>query len=277
VSTVTRRLVAAYRLTIEPLVARVPRPARTSGGWMVAWGDATGRAIRERRFEPDETAFVRRFLRPGMKVADVGAHGGFYTLLARAQVGSAGQVVAFEPSPRELRRLRTNLRLNRIDDVAVVSTALGEREGETEYYVVHGVETGFGGRRAPDVRGRIEQLTVGLTTLDAALARLGVGALDLVKVDVEGGELDVFRGAISTLTARPRPLVLCEISDARSAAWGHEGGEVHAFLAELGFDWYEFARDGSLVARDGGGAFHGNFVAVPSERRDAVREVLRGG
>ena len=99
--------------------------------------------------EPEETAFVERFLTPGM-VVDVGAHGGFYSVLARNKVGPSGTVIAFEPSPRERRRLALNLRLNRFRDVRVVPSAVGETSGETDFYVVHGVETGFGGRRQPD-------------------------------------------------------------------------------------------------------------------------------
>ena len=227
-------------------------------------------------FEPGETAFVERFLTPGMVVVDVGAHGGFYSVLARNKVGPSGTVIAFEPSPRERRRLALNLRLNRFRDVRVVPSAVGETSGETDFYVVHGVETGFGGRRQPDVAGRVEQISVPLTTLDATLEWLGVSVVDLLKIDVEGGELAVFDGAPTLLGTRPRPVVLCELSDERSVAWGHRGRAVHDRLAQLGFRWFTVELSGALVEAAPSDTFHANLVAVPAERRAIVSELEHG-
>lgn len=266
-------LTVARRATVD----RIPRPTHLQGGgWMVTWADAAGLAVRSGLFEPGESRFVRRFLAPGMVAVDIGAHGGFYSVLARRRVGPSGVVVAFEPSPREQRRLKLNLGLNRFGDVRVVSSAVGEERGETDFYVVHGVETGFGGRRRPEVEGRIERLTVPLTTLDVALDRLGIGSVDLLKVDVEGGELAVFQGAAKLLGAVPRPVILCEISDDRSAPWGHGGRAVHDHLGRLGFRWFRVEPFGSLIESAVSETFHANLVAVPEERLEAVAELVHG-
>jgi FkbM family methyltransferase len=242
---------------------------------MITWGDAAGLAVRRSDFEPGEALFVEAYLLPGMTIVDVGAHGGFYTLLGRRIVGRSGSVIAFEPSPRERRRLRLNLRANRFSDVRVVPYAVGDQIGETDFYVVHGLETGFGGRHRPSVPGRIESLRVEQTTLDAGLAALAVEAVDLLKLDVEGGELDVFQGAPSLLSRVPRPVVLCEISEERSASWGHRGRDVHEHLARLGYRWFATTLDGGLAEIEADD-FHGNYVAVPAERMEAVQRLLRG-
>jgi FkbM family methyltransferase len=244
---------------------------------MMTWRDASGLAVREHRFEPAEEAFVERFLQPGMTVVDAGAHGGFYSLLARRIVGSGGRVIAFEPSPRDRRRLALNLRLNRFLDVRVIPAALGESEGETDFYVVHGLETGFGGRRRPHVAGRIRTIRVPLTTLDHSLERAGIVAVDLVKIDVEGGELAVLRGAERLLGNPRRPVILCEISDERSAAWGHRGRDVYDHLAAIGYAWFAVQDRGRLIHQPAAEAFHGNFVAVPPERVDMQGEDSDGG
>jgi FkbM family methyltransferase len=243
---------------------------------MVTWPDAAGLAVRRGLLEPGEARFVRRFLAPGMVVVDVGAHGGFYSILARRRVGPTGFVVAFEPSPREQRRLKLNLAVNRFGDVHLVRSAVGEECGETDFYVVHGVETGFGGRQRPEVAGRIERLAVPLTTLDAALDLLGVAAVDLLKVDVEGGELAVLRGSARLLGTAPRPMVLCELSDARSAPWGHGGRAVYEHLAHLGFRWFNVEPSGSLTESALSETFHANLVAVPEERLEGVAELVHG-
>lgn len=75
------------------------------GSHWVARNDASGRMILRGHFENVESQFVERFLKPGMVVLDIGAHHGYYTLLASQKVGPAGRVIAFEPSSRERRRI----------------------------------------------------------------------------------------------------------------------------------------------------------------------------
>ena len=107
------------------LLPFVPLPTRLPWGYLwLAYNDVCGDAIFIGSFfEEAERRFVDRFLRPGMVVLDLGAHHGFYTLLASRKVGPKGRVIAFEPSPRERRRLIWHLRLNRVSNVVVESFA----------------------------------------------------------------------------------------------------------------------------------------------------------
>src|SRR6266481_6347719 len=85
----------------------------------------------------------RRFLRPGMVVLDIGAHNGFYTMLAARRVGNSGQVIAFEPSPREHKRLFRHLKMNRLlANVVVCRLALDHSKGEDTLFVVEGRDIG---------------------------------------------------------------------------------------------------------------------------------------
>ena len=91
-------------------VSEVTIPIRLPFGvWWLAHNDHVGQPIRKGTFEPNELAFVERFVRSGMTVLDVGAHHGLYTLLASKKVGPTGKVFAFEPSQRERRVLRRHL------------------------------------------------------------------------------------------------------------------------------------------------------------------------
>src|SRR5712691_5679585 len=115
---------------------RVPFPVRLPyGGWWLARNDATGNVVLTGQFETAERGFVERFLQPGMTILDIGAHHGFYTLLASRKVGPGGSVVAFEPSPREREKLMWHLRLNRCRNVQVQSCALGSKQGEAELFL----------------------------------------------------------------------------------------------------------------------------------------------
>jgi len=81
--------------------------------------DVCSDAIFTDSFEKAEIHFVENFLKEGMTVLDIGAHHGFYTILASKKVGPSGRVIAFEPSPRERRRLLLHLKLNQCSNVKV--------------------------------------------------------------------------------------------------------------------------------------------------------------
>lgn len=107
----------------------LPLPMRLDfGAWWLAWYDSVSDRIFHRNYEPDTQAFIRQLLRPGMVAFDVGAHHGFYTLLMAQCVGSEGLVVAFEPSPKERRKLIWHIHLNRLLQVKVEPFAVADME-----------------------------------------------------------------------------------------------------------------------------------------------------
>ncbi len=246
------------------------------GAWWLAWNDDMGDGAFCRTYEPAEVRFVERFLAPGMTFIDAGAHHGFYTLVASKKVLSQGRVIAFEPSPRELARLRLHLRLNRCENVWVEEAALGAREGEGRLYIVDGRRTGFNSLRPPEIPAQVVPISVLITTLDGFLARQRISAVDFLKLDLEGGELDVLSGAKQLLDRPPRPVILSEVQEARTAPWGYRAREVPAFLRERSYRWFRPRSDGALETMDdeaGWGAAY-NFVAVPEERLSALASLI---
>ena len=88
-------------------------------------------------YDPFETRRLRRFLRPGMVVADVGANIGYYTWLAASAIGPTGRVLAFEPGPYAFDRLQRVVRENGVRAVECVNVALSDRAGRGTLYVPH--------------------------------------------------------------------------------------------------------------------------------------------
>jgi FkbM family methyltransferase len=247
----------------------IPVPMRLSSGvWWILWNDVMSRFVLRGVFEPREKRFVERYLRPQMTVLDIGAHNGFYALLASRRIGPAGSVIAFEPSPRERRRLRWNVRLNRLKNIRVEPLALGNAPGHADLFVVRGSQTGFNSLRPPSIDQPIAQIPVRQTTLDDYLRARPIGAVDFMKIDVEGGEREVIRGATGFLSRRPRPVIMCEIEDVRTAAWGYNATEIVTLLRALGFAWFAVRDDGTLVECPE--PVDGNFVAIPEERLHEV-------
>jgi FkbM family methyltransferase len=239
------------------------------GSRWVARNDACGRMILRGRFENVESRFVERFLKPGMVVLDIGAHHGYYSLLASLRVGPLGRVIAFEPSPRERRRLMQHLRLNGCTNVQVEGIALGETEGREKLYVVSGKETGCNSLRPPEVRQSTHATDVQVARLDDYLGQHNLPRVDFVKMDVEGGELAVLKGATEFLERQPRPVIFCEVQDMRTKPWGYPAGEIVDFLRGKGFRWYVPSAEGAACPLPSDqNEFDGNFVAVPEERSD---------
>ena len=241
------------------------------GAWWLAEKDFCSREILRNRFEIAERRFVENFLQPGMTVLDIGAHHGFYSLLASAKVGAQGRVIAFEPSPREREKLVCHLVLNGCTNVQVEPCALDEREGEAELTVVGGGNTGCNSLRPPLVSEPVEAVPVPVTNLDTYLSRQEMQPVDFIKLDVEGAELGVLKGARALLARRPRPVILCELQEIRARPWGYHPREVVRLLADSGYRWFLPLPEGKLQAVPPGQMdLEGNFVAVPQERIEPI-------
>ncbi len=145
-------------------------------------------------YEPEQTEAFVQAVRPGAVVYDVGAHYGYYSLLASKLAGEAGRVIALEPSPRNLDVLRRHIRLNHLQNITVLETALSDHAGEAKFDNTAGSGVGH-----LSDQGRV---TVKLTTLDALSKDFPPP--DVMKIDVEGAEEAVLAGGRETLeTARP--------------------------------------------------------------------------
>jgi FkbM family methyltransferase len=237
------------------------------GAWWLAQHSALDCELIYDGFETAEAAFVTRFLRPGMTVLDVGAHHGLYTLLASKCVGRTGRVIAFEPSPRERRRLALHLRINRCGNVDVHPCALGDRAGSAHLFLVEGIHDWCNSLRLPNVEERTSRVTVEVRRLDHLLETIGWPRVDFIKLDVEGAELSVLKGAPQLLRGNVRPAILAEVQDVRTTPWGYAAREIVRFLADAGYGWFALADDGSLESISSDLFYYdANLVALPLER-----------
>jgi FkbM family methyltransferase len=153
--------------------------------------------------QPIQEAVARR-LSPGMIFCDVGANAGFFSLLGAAIVGSKGAVISFEPHPETANQLRQQMAVNGCNNVEIIEAAVCDKVGNAEFSddtvaVMASLTQIGGGRRT---------ITVKTETLDSAF-RLRP-APDLIKIDVEGAEIDALRGG-EQLIHRKKPVLLVEI------------------------------------------------------------------
>ncbi len=152
-------------------------------------------------YESRKANHLVRHLRRGMTFFDVGANAGYYTLLAARAVGPDGLVVAFEPLPENCGAWRRNVRANELPcRCTLIDAAVSTEDGVERFHA--------SGRSRQ--QGRLSadgSLTVRTVSLDQLCSRTGI-LPDVVKIDVEGGELDVLKGAMDLLTSSQPDLFL---------------------------------------------------------------------
>jgi FkbM family methyltransferase len=190
-----------------------PAPAigiRTAGGVTVA---VPGRIdlltpyvlLEQEDWFEDEIGFLRKTLRAGMRVVDIGANYGLYTLSLAKVVGPSGRVWAVEPASGTADYLRQSVELNGFGQVTVIQKALSDREGTARLSIEANSELNS---LSAGTSGATEE--VPLTTLDALAAGQAWGAIDFLKLDAEGEEERIVAGGVVFL-GTASPLVMFEI------------------------------------------------------------------
>jgi FkbM family methyltransferase len=237
------------------------------GAWWLVENSALDFNLSTIGFENAEMRFVGRFLQLGMIVLDVGAHHGVYTLLASKRVGRNGKVFAFEPSPRERRRLVRHVLFNSCSNVRVEPYALGSSRTQADLFLSPGINDWCNSLRPPITESTASPLKVTVARLDDWMEENEIERVDFIKMDVEGGERDVLRGAEKMLGREPRPVFLAEVQDLRTGPWGYAAKEIIEHLAQRGYKWFAIDAEGWLRELDAGAEkYDGNFVACPEER-----------
>jgi len=141
---------------------------------------------------------------------DVGAHGGLYTLIAAKKVGSQGIVLSFEPNPLTLCFLKLNIMLNALDNVIVIPKAVSDRSGKiTFYYTVHDLAL------TTVLHQKERSFEVETTTIDDIVSIHKLNFVKILKVDTEGYDLKVLKGALNTLRKTRYVIVEQNTSDVR--------------------------------------------------------------
>jgi FkbM family methyltransferase len=186
-------------------------------------------------YEPEETGYLLRTLRPDDVCFDVGANIGYYTtLMARAV--DRGQVHAFEPDPVCSSLLELNVRINELSNASLNRTAIGAQPGRVQ--LVRSSDSGFNSLRDTGRRPVSGTVDVPMSTIDSYLEMGGTGRVDILKVDVEGAEGLVLEGARRLLAdpeRRPR-LILLELFEPNQRPFEVGVWEIVDLLGGCGYE-----------------------------------------
>src|SRR5215208_5801779 len=157
--------------------------------------------LRDKCLEPLTSNLYELLLRPGDNYVDVGAHVGFHTLLARKFVGATGRVVAIEPQPYNCQKIMANWRSNGFTNLTLFVAAVGEHDTSVSLHQQSASDTSRLSLCLEPVNDQPQVFNVPMKRLDTIFNSLALSQVRLLKIDVEGYELESLRGLGSYLLA----------------------------------------------------------------------------
>lgn len=189
------------------------------------------------QWEPETREIVSETLEPGMTFVDIGAHLGYFSLLAASRVGPTGHVYSFEPAPPSRELLLKSIARNNLGQIiTVIPGAVKEAPGQISFILEDDALL----NRIADSGPGPGRITVEAFSLDSYFSGLGFPRVDLIKVDVEGHELDVFRGMTELNRRNPGLKLVFEYGVTA------DGAAILAELGRLGFNRFHLLHEGRL-------------------------------
>jgi len=181
--------------------------------------------------------YCKELLKEGMNVIDVGAHIGTYTILAAEKIGKNGKIVAIEPEPQNYERLLENIKLNNLQNVVPIKIALTDHNGFEKLYlssssVCHSLIF---------KENKESYINVSVKILDKLLEELNLKRVDIIKIDAEGAEIPILKGAEKTLKANPNTKIIVA-----AERYPSQAKEINQFLQGTGFKT-KFFRKGIAI------------------------------
>jgi FkbM family methyltransferase len=200
------------------------------------------RMYRHNIHEPETTAFFKKNIKKSDVVVDVGALVGYYTVLF-SRLGN--KVIAFEPSPRNHRRLLKNIRRNKCKNVTVFPFAVGNTDSKRNLYVNNG-GSGVDSLVPQLARDGAKTLEIDTYRMDSLVS----GRVDFVKIDAEGTDIDVLEGMTRIITENPQIQIVLEFSPKHLRDMGQTAADFFKRIEELGLEDIKWLAQDGLTPSD---------------------------
>lgn len=200
--------------------------------------------VQGRLYEESLSLFLVRALRPGDSFLDVGAHIGFFSLLASHLVGDGGRVIAVEPNADNFAWLRDLMALNARGNVAAVNSVASEQDGTIEFFRNADNDGGHAlwdpGLHDFNKRSRAapEKDIYPSTRLDTLMAGQAIAGCRAVKIDTEGAEVAVLKGGGDFIAPDRVPFVVCEVNAFGLQQMGASQAELRALMKARGYETF---------------------------------------
>ncbi len=190
-------------------------------------------------YEKYETALFKRLVKKGMVVLDIGANVGYYTLLAAHLVGDEGKVFAFEPDPYNFDLLCKNIEVNGYRNVIPVRKAVSSKSGKRKFFLD---KNNLGGHSLSKANvGTSASITIEATSLDDYFKNTDY-KVDVIKMDVQGLEMEVLEGMTNTINRNDNLKIITEFWPMGLRNSGSSPKDFLNKLVEYGFALYQIGQ-----------------------------------
>lgn len=186
-------------------------------------------------YEPVETQLVISSLNEGDRFVDVGANIGWYTIIASKKVGQSGNVLAFEPDPRNFELLKQNCELNDLPNVVLINKALSDKSSSEFLYRS---PTNFGDHRLYASGEDREKVVVATLTLDSFIEGRGLKNIQTIKIDTQGSEPKILRGMQRYIQGE-KPVIFLEFWPYGIYKNQESVFDILAFIEKNGYEVYQ--------------------------------------
>ncbi|MBP2112944.1 FkbM family methyltransferase [Paenibacillus silagei] len=217
--------------------------------WDTGHLNSLGFLMRDGFVEREESRLLSVLIREGFEVLDIGANYGWYSTLFAQAVGQSGRVHSFEPVSPTFAELSRNIQLNNLQNVILNQVALSDYNGEAEIYLP--VRSGSeDAALIIDPALQHETYHCRVQTLDTYIEQQQISHIDLVKIDIEGGELKALKGMEQYLQRHhEKPLLMLEATEVLALRFGNSISDVFRFLKQYQYQLFQLSAE-ELVELD---------------------------
>lgn len=186
-------------------------------------------------YEVEKTEFIRNHCKPGTTAIDIGAHLGIFSVILARLVGPQGKVYSFEPTPFTYQVLKKTIRINKLEKIVKAEQyAVSENNGETTFYVHDTSEISNANTSVAHNDTGVKPIRVTTISLDSLLNNNDLKNLSFIKIDAEGAELEILKGAEEVI-AKYKPYITLEVHPNNFADAAETQRNIYGFLTDLGY------------------------------------------
>jgi FkbM family methyltransferase len=194
-------------------------------------------------YEKELGDLLKKVIRSNDVFLDIGANIGYFSLLAATNYSSA-KIISFEPVKHLFQKMNHNISINNIKNIETVNAAVGEINEEKELFLSSPDNLGMSSFHQPGNYSRKKE-RVKVVAIDDWFKTSGLTKIDLIKLDIEGGELAALKGMKEVLQ-NFRPIVIVEINPETLSMFSLKPGDIYNYLNQLNFDGFIISETGGF-------------------------------
>lgn len=197
------------------------------------------------KFEKETVKAFKDVIRPGMTALDIGGHIGYYTRFFSKLIGNKGHVYVFEPVNENYDLLAKNTK--NFKNVTLINKAAGDKDGKVSFYQTF---SNTGSHSLLEVDVKAQKIEVDCMTLDRFAEENNIEEVNIIKIDVEGGEPLVLKGAENLIKRSKELYIIMELIHDNLSKLGYTPATYFEYVESLGLKVYSILPDGSTEPFD---------------------------